>query len=67
MADNQATNVPPRKKIEKPLNPLAMKPGQKYDSTKYELTKEYDGGKLKTEGDKTQGGIDVVELAKQKK
>lgn len=68
MADDQKTNVPPRKKIEKPLNPLAAKPGQKYDSTKFQPTKEYDGGKLKDSGDKTVGGIDVVEeAAKQQK
>ncbi|GFE59899.1 hypothetical protein [Geobacter sp. AOG2] len=66
MADDQTSNVPPRKKIEKPLNPLAAKPGQKYDSTKYQPTKEYEGGKLKDSGDKTEGGIDVVEHAKQK-
>ena len=26
----------PKKKIEKPLNPLAQKPGQNYGSTKFE-------------------------------
>jgi hypothetical protein len=60
------TKIPPRKKIEKPLNPLAAKPGQKYDKPSFVPTKEYDGGKLATD-DKTKGGIDVVaEAAKQK-
>jgi hypothetical protein len=44
MADNKVDNkndkpeekVPqPRKKIEKPLNPLGNKPGQNYGTTKY--------------------------------
>jgi len=54
----------PKKKIVKPLNPLAAKPGQKYDSTKFDPTKEYDGGKLNPEKDKTKGAVDVVENAK---
>jgi len=63
----EETKVPPRKKIEKPLNPLAAKPGQKYDSTAYVPTKEFDGGKLNTSGDKTIGAVDVVENAKTNK
>lgn len=43
MSDNQADNkndkpeekVPTARKIKKPLNPLAQKPGQKYGSTKF--------------------------------
>ena len=66
MADDQTTPVPPRKKIEKPLNPLAMKPGQKYDAPTFVPTKEYDGGKLNPERDKTIGAVDVVEHAKNK-
>lgn len=65
MADD--TKVPPRKKIEKPLNPLAAKPGQKYDQPTFTPTKEYDGGKLKAEGDKTIGAVDVVEEAAKSK
>jgi hypothetical protein len=59
--------VPPRKKIEKPLNPLAAKPGQKYETTAFTPTKEYDGGKLNPEKDKTIGAVDVVEEAAKKK
>ncbi|MBU2702338.1 hypothetical protein Ga0466249_003465 [Sporomusaceae bacterium BoRhaA] len=33
--------VKPKRKIEKPLNPLAQKPGQKYGSTKFEPEKPY--------------------------
>jgi hypothetical protein len=66
MADDQTTPVPPRKKIEKPLNPLASKPGQKYVSTAFVPTKEYNGGALNTEKDKTIGAVDVVEAAKTK-
>ena len=34
--DKPAENVQmPKKKIEKPLNPLAQKPGQNYGTTKY--------------------------------
>lgn len=36
----------PRKVVEKPLNPLAQKPGQKYNSTKYVPSKEYNGGEI---------------------
>lgn len=67
MADDQKPAVPPRKKIEKPLNPLAAKPGQQYQSTKFVPTKEYDGDNLLAAGDKTKGGVDVVEAAKQTK
>lgn len=66
MSDNQETNTP-RKKIEKPLNPLAMKPGQKYDKPSFVPTKEYDGGKLNPETDKTKGAVDVVENAAKEK
>jgi hypothetical protein len=42
MADEQKEVVkPPKKKIEKPLNPLAQKPGQKYGSTKFEQEKTF--------------------------
>jgi hypothetical protein len=61
------TVVPPKKKIEKPLNPLAAKPGQKYDAPTFTPTKEYNGGKLNPEKDKTIGAIDVVEEAAKKK
>lgn len=57
-------DVKPKKKIEKPLNPLAAKPGQKYDKPSFVPTKEYNGGKLNTELDKTVGAVDVVEAAK---
>ncbi len=67
MAEDQKPAVPPRKKIEKPLNPLAAKPGQKYDAPTFVPTKEYDGGKLNPERDKTIGAVDVVEHAKQNK
>ncbi len=60
-------NTTPRKKIEKPLNPLAMKPGQKYDKPTFVPTKEYDGGKLNDSGDKTVGAVDVVENAAKEK
>jgi hypothetical protein len=40
MADNVETQRP-RKKIEKPANPLAQKPGQNYGGTKYEKEKAY--------------------------
>lgn len=33
--------VAPRKVIQKPLNPLAMKPGQNYETTKYAPEKPY--------------------------
>ena len=33
--------VKPKKKIEKPLNPLAQKPGQKYGSASFEKEKAY--------------------------
>ncbi|MBP2640790.1 MAG: hypothetical protein H6Q66_1741 [Firmicutes bacterium] len=33
--------VKPKKKIEKPLNPLAMKPGQKYGSATFAAEKTY--------------------------
>jgi hypothetical protein len=44
VTDNKADNknekpeekIPPRKKIEKPLNPLANKPGQNYGTTKFD-------------------------------
>ena len=32
-----------KKKIKKPIDPLAMKPGQNYGSTKFKKSKEYDG------------------------
>ena len=67
MADDQTTPAPARKKIEKPLNPLAAKPGQKYVSTAFVPTKEYNGSALNTEKDKTAGAVDVVaEAAKTK-
>lgn len=43
--------VKPKKKIEKPLNPLAMKPGQKYGSTQFAQEKAYKE-QLKLEEDK---------------
>ncbi|MDR3762810.1 MAG: hypothetical protein P4M01_01805 [Acidobacteriota bacterium] len=45
---------PVKKVIQKPLNPLAAKPGQNYGSTKYVPTKEYEGGQItfKTEAEK---------------
>lgn len=63
----EEVKVPQRKKIEKPLNPLAAKPGQKYDAPTFVPTKEYDGGKLNQERDKTIGAVDVVEEAAKKK
>ncbi len=60
-------DVKPKKKIEKPLNPLAAKPGQKYDKPSFTPTKEYDGGKLNSELDKTKGAVDVVDNAAKEK
>jgi len=40
MADEKA------KKVKKPLDPLAAKPGQNYGSTKFKPSKEYKGGKI---------------------
>jgi len=34
------------KKVKKPIDPLAMKPGQNYGSTKFKKSKEYNGGKI---------------------
>jgi len=42
----------PKKVIEKPLNPLAQKPGQKYGSTKFTPSKEYNNGQITFEEDK---------------
>lgn len=66
MADDTTTPAPARKKIEKPLNPLAAKPGQKYDKPTFVPTKEYDGGGF-AGGDKTAGAVDVVAEAAKKK
>jgi len=44
-----------KKKIQKPLNPLAAKPGQNYGSTKFKPSKEYKGGEItfdEEQGDK---------------
>lgn len=41
-----------KKKVTKPLNPLASKPGQNYGSTKFKNSKEYDGGKITYEEEK---------------
>lgn len=41
-----------KKKVAKPLNPLAAKPGQNYGSTKFKPSKEYDGGKITFEEEK---------------
>ena len=41
-----------KKKIEKPLNPLAGKPGQNYGSTKFTPSKEYKGGQITFEEEK---------------
>lgn len=41
MAEEQKPAAPAPRKIQKPLNPLAMKPGQKYDSVKYAEEKAY--------------------------
>lgn len=40
MADN-IENQKPRKKVEKPANPLAQKPGQNYGATKFDKEKPY--------------------------
>jgi len=37
---------PVKKVIQKPLNPLAAKPGQNYGSTKFTPSKEYEGGQI---------------------
>ncbi|WP_155005899.1 hypothetical protein [Pelobacter seleniigenes] len=34
------------KKVKKPIDPLAMKPGQNYGSTKFKPSKEYDKGNI---------------------
>lgn len=34
------------KKVKKPIDPLAAKPGQNYGSTKFKTSKEYKGGKI---------------------
>ena len=36
----------PKKVVKKPIDPLAMKPGQNYGSTKFKPSKEYDGGNI---------------------
>jgi hypothetical protein len=42
MAEENKPEAPkPRKVIQKPLNPLAMKPGQNYETTKYAPEKPY--------------------------
>lgn len=43
MTENKADKpqVPQPRKIEKPLNPLANKPGQNYGTTKYEKEAPY--------------------------
>jgi hypothetical protein len=43
---------PVKKVIQKPLNPLAAKPGQNYGSTKYVPSKEYEGGQITFKEDK---------------
>lgn len=35
-----------QKKVKKPIDPLAMKPGQNYGSTKFKPSKEYDSGNI---------------------
>jgi len=35
-----------KKKIKKPLNPLAAKPGQNYGTPKFKESKEYDKGNI---------------------
>ena len=41
-----------KKKVTKPLNPLAAKPGQNYGSTKFKPSKEYNSGKITFEEEK---------------
>lgn len=41
MTENKEKQKPVRK-FEKPLNPLAQKPGQNYGTTKYEKEAPYD-------------------------
>ncbi len=41
MAEEQKPVAPAPRKVQKPLNPLAMKPGQKYDSVNYAQEKLY--------------------------
>ena len=40
------------KKVQKPINPLANKPGQNYGSTKFKPSKEYNKGSITFEEDK---------------
>lgn len=40
------------KKVRKPIDPLAMKPGQNYGSTKFKPSKEYEGGNITFKEDK---------------
>jgi len=42
----------PKKVIQKPLNPLAQKPGQKYNSTEFKPSKEYNNGQITFEEEK---------------
>lgn len=40
-----------KKKVKKPIDPLAMKPGQNYGSTKFKKSKEYDKGNITYESE----------------